>query len=132
VISRDIEKVQHSRLNVSDRPTSANQTSIVSHLRYRAFALKASNSTMDCDRGGVVEGRRVGRVTLNSKHFVSQLLCLKTSKLLKMMHIKLIQQSHTVSENRCMCLLNLKTFEGIHSEGGKANQGLCLHISNYS
>lgn len=67
--------------------------------------------------GSVVEGnRRVGTVTLNSEHFVSHLLCLKTSKLLKMTHIKLIQQSHTVSENRHMCLLNLRTFEGIHSE----------------
>lgn len=49
VCEKDNEKVQHSRLNVSDRPTSANQTSIVSHLRYRdeAIALKASDATMD-------------------------------------------------------------------------------------
>ncbi len=55
VCEKDIEKVQHSRLNVSDRPTSANQTSIVSHLRYRdeAIALKASDATMDWD-GGVL------------------------------------------------------------------------------
>lgn len=55
VCEKDIEKVQHSRLNVLDRPTSANQASIVSHLRYRdeAIALKASDATMDCD-GGVL------------------------------------------------------------------------------
>lgn len=69
---RDIEKVQHSKDNVSDRPTSANHTWIVSHLGYRheAMALKASNITMGCEWRSVAEGnRRVGTVALNSEHF---------------------------------------------------------------